>query len=82
MCVGGEEPCGHTEGRAAVRLVLLEFSPKDEHPVAVSSRGELHNTTRALEPLSAPSFGKDDVNLETVTDLLTTRCRQRMLEWE
>ena len=58
-----------TEGRATVRLVLLEFSPKDEHPVAVSSRRELHDAAGALEPLRAPSLCKDDVDLETIADL-------------
>ena len=51
------------------RLILLEVSPEDKHPLAVRSRSQLLHAAHLLKPLWTSAFRDDDVDLEPVADL-------------
>ena len=50
-------------------LVLLQFSPEDEHAVAVRPRTQLLHVPHGLEPLWTAALCDNDVDFETVADL-------------
>ena len=53
----------------ARRLVFLQLSPDDEHPVGVRPRRHLLHVADGLEPLWAVALRHDDVDFEAVADL-------------
>ena len=55
------------------RLILLELSPEDEHPVPIRLCAQLLQAAHALEPLWTPALCENDVNLEPVADLYEER---------
>ena len=62
---GRESPCKGPQRP----LVLLQFSPEDEHAVAVRPRAQLLHAAHGFEPLWTTTLCDDDVDFKTVTDL-------------